>query len=583
MPNSSDFNRFSVNPVNIDISRSMFNMDHSVKFSCNVGDVIPFDVIEVLPGDTFEVDTTKVVRLQPLVAPIMDEVIMDVYYFFVPNRLVWNHWINFMGENTESSWAPTTEYNIPQIRIPNGGFVQGTIADYMGVPIKSGSQTTISALPFRAYALICDQWFRSEAVMDPVHVHVDDTTRLGVNTGDQVTDIELGGQPFVACKFFDYFTSALPSPQRGNPVAIPVVGQDIWSPVMSIDSANYPDYYIDPHPYKVGRPVFEGQSPIHFNRNVDGYHTDIAISSTGRKNLVGIAPDSAHQGDGYLSQTSTNSDFTVAQPIYLDNLFAFTQQANFNAVSINDLRTAFAIQKYLEKSARYGGRYIEHIKAFFNVDSPDARLQRSEYLGGSRLSLNINQVENQALNTDAPLGHVGGMSVSADSHSDFTKSFTEDGLLIGCAVLRYHHTYSQGLDRLWTRKTVYEFYNPVFANLGEQNIRKDELFLSNSASDNKSVFGYQERWAEYRYRPNRVAGEMRPTADNSLSMWHLADRYTEAPTLSPSWLREDKTMLDRALAVTSSVANQCICDFFIKMKATRAMPLYSIPGLVDHH
>ena len=581
MPNSKDFNRFSVNPVNIDISRSIFNMDHSIKFSCNVGEVIPFEVTEVLPGDTFEVDTTKVVRLQPLVAPIMDEVIMDVYWFFVPNRLVWNHWINFMGENTESAWTPQTEYNIPLIRIPTGGFNQGTIADYMGVPIKSGATTFISALPFRAYALVCDQWFRSEAIMNPVHVHTDDTTRAGVNTGDQVTDIELGGKPFIACKFFDYYTSALPSPQRGNPVEIPIITGSSYAPVVSVD----PSDIGTSHPQSAGRDVRDFHSPLKFStaKNNSGTYNDNFGAST-TQYLVGInnVENSANIGNAtWKSQASLTAYNDYG--LYPSNLYADMYFADFNSVTVNDLRTAFAIQKYLEKSARYGGRYIEHIKAFFNVDSPDARLQRSEYLGGSRISLNINQVENQSLNTDAPLGHVGGMSVTADSNSDFTKSFTEDGLLIGCAVLRYHHTYSQGLDRMWTRKSVYDFYNPVFANLGEQGIRKDELFLTNDSIANSSVFGYQEIWAEYRYRPNRVAGEMRPTADNSLAMWHLGDKYTSAPTLSPAWLREDKAMLDRALAVTSSVANQCICDFYINMKATRPMPLYSIPGLIDHH
>lgn len=573
MPNSKDFNRFSVNPVNIDISRSMFNMNHSVKFSGNVGDVIPFDVTEVLPGDTFEVDTTKVVRLQPLVAPIMDEVILDIYWFFVPNRLVWNHWVNFMGENTESAWSPTTEYNIPQIRIPENGFEQGTIADYMGVPIKCGYGTTVSALPFRAYALICDQWFRSEAVMDPVHVHIDDTTRTGVNTDNQVTDIELGGKPFIACKFFDYFTSALPTPQRGNPVSLPLIdGTQTYAPVVGIPP--YGSQYRQ-HPNADGQVKNGWTRPIHYST------VDESVMPNVYKGLDYESVLTTTSGGETMAGTSDS--VTTLDYAFADNLWTVLTPSTFSAINVNDLRTAFAIQKYLEKSARYGGRYIEHIKAFFNVDSPDARLQRSEYLGGSRLSLNINQVENQTLNDSAPLGHVGGMSVSADSNSDFTKSFTEDGLVIGCAVLRYHHTYSQGLDRMWTRKSLYDFYNPVFANLGEQSIRKDEIYLDSLSTQNESTFGYQERWAEYRYRPNRVAGEMRPTADNSLSMWHLGDNYSDVPTLSPDWLREDKTMLDRALAVTSDVANQCICDFYIQMKATRPMPLYSIPGLIDHH
>ena len=212
--NRNDTNRFSVNPTNLDISRSIFNRDHKMLFSGNVGDVIPFYCTEILPGDTISVTTSKVVRLQPLVTPIMDNLYLDTYYFFVPNRLVWSHWKEFMGENTSSAWVPSVEYTIPQITVPSGGFNVGTIADYLGVPPKTGAGKTISALPFRAYALIMNEWFRDENLMNPVHVHVDDTTRTGVNTDDQVSDIELGGKPFIAAKYHDYFTSCLPGAQK---------------------------------------------------------------------------------------------------------------------------------------------------------------------------------------------------------------------------------------------------------------------------------------------------------------------------------------------------------------------------------
>ena len=214
--NRNETNRFAVNPISLDISRSIFNRDHKVLFSGNVGDVIPFFISEVLPGDTFKVITSKVVRLQPLVTPIMDNLYLDTYYFFVPNRLVWSHWKEFMGENTSSAWVPSVSYTVPKITVPTGGFDVGTIADYLGVPPKKGAGKTVSALPFRAYALICDQWFRDENLMNPVHVHVDETTRTGVNSGDQVTDIELGGKPFIACKYFDYFTACLPGAQKQN-------------------------------------------------------------------------------------------------------------------------------------------------------------------------------------------------------------------------------------------------------------------------------------------------------------------------------------------------------------------------------
>ena len=250
MPNSSDFNHFMSNPIDIQIDRSLFNMDHSVKFSCNLGDCIPFEVIECLPGDTWTVDTSRVVRLQPLVTPIMDEIIQDVYYFFCPTRLVWNHWKQFCGENTSGPWAPSVSYSVPTLGAPEGGWNVGTIADYMGIPPKSSENLTVNALPFRAYALICDQWMRSESVMNPVNVSVGDSSPIGSNGSDQVTDIQLGGKPFVACKFFDYFTSALPSPQRGE--AVDVFPDNSYSPVVSL-SKKFKENNGISHPFDNGK------------------------------------------------------------------------------------------------------------------------------------------------------------------------------------------------------------------------------------------------------------------------------------------------------------------------------------------
>lgn len=580
MPNSSDFNRFETNPVNIDISRSMFNMDHSVKFSADVGQVIPFDCIEILPGDSLEIDTSKVIRLQPLVAPIMDEVICDVYWFFVPHRLVWSHWQEFMGENNDSAWAPSVEYNIPNLIAPTNTddnnrqyWKVGTIADYLGIPVGAPGKLQYNALPFRSYALICDQWFRSEAVMDPVHVHVDDTDRTGSNGSDQVTDIELGGAPFIACKFFDYFTSALPSPQRGNPVSIPLVE----SAILPLRFMNESDTNYSKLPYRFGA------NPVAYESKMEmGFRS---VSSGGAISGAIVKPSSKQfpivNTDGVVRGYSTNGDPASTVGL-INNGYVNLTRSDLNAVTINDLRTAFAVQKYLEKQARYGGRYQEFIKGFFGIDSPDARLQRTEYLGGSRISLNISQVPNQTDTSQnvAPIGSVAGMSVTADVNSDFTKSFTEHGYVIGCCVLRYHHSYQDQIHKMWLRETPYDFYVPVFANLGETPIRKSQLY---GYGNDNTVFGYNECWAEYRYLPSRICGEMRSIYSTPLDMWHLGDHYNSTPTLSPEWLREDKSNLDRCLAVTSNVSNQAIFDFFIKTKFVRAMPLYSIPGLIDHH
>ena len=561
--------RFSGNPTGVNISRSIINRDHSVKFSFNVGDVVPFMCDDILPGDTVTIDTSKVVRLQPLVAPIMDEVFLDTYYFFVPYRLLWNHWVNFMGENTASAWEPTVEYSVPQVEVPIGGYEAGTIADYMGVPIKVAGGQKISAMPFRAYALICDQWFRSENLMSPVNVNKDDSDIVGSNGSDQVIDIVKGGKPFIACKTFDYFTASLPEPQKGPDVTLPlgsVAPLDGLAPVVAGDvhintgDSAYPISFRPLSEQNVAQ-NYQTASGNLYSRKDDGI---VRIAT----NFTGTAAGSVTPDNLYASLTGLNADLSLA-----------------TGSTVNELRQAFAIQKYYERLARGGSRYIEMIKAFYGVTSPDARLQRAEYLGGNRIYLDVEQVAQQSSTKDqpTPAGSVFGLSVTGDTNSDFTKSFTEHGLLIGVCVARYHHTYQQGLERMWFRKKLFDFYNPTFANLGEVPIFKKEIYFSDDAAVNNEVFGYQEAWADYRYKPNRVAGEMRSAYITPLDSWHLADNYATVPSLSADWIREDKTMLDRALAVTSQVSNQLIADFYIKADYARPMPVYSIPGLIDHN
>ena len=559
--------RFAGNPTGVNISRSIISRDHSVKFSFNVGDVVPFMCDDILPGDTVTIDTSKVVRLQPMVAPIMDEVFLDTYYFFVPYRLLWNHWINFMGENTASAWEPNVEYSVPQCEIPTGGYDAGTIADYLGVPIKVAGGQKISAMPFRAYALICDQWFRSENLMTPVNVNKDDSDIVGSNGGDQVTDIVKGGKPFIACKTFDYFTASLPEPQKGPDVTLPLGSIAPLSGQAPVSAGN------DSHLGATGN--YMKYSLLNTQGNVINFperSTNLFVTPFGN-----VKASDATIGNelGYVTPNNLYAS--------LDGLNADLSQAT--ASTVNELRQAFAIQKYYERLARGGSRYIEMIKAFYGVTSPDARLQRAEYLGGNRIYLDVEQVAQQSSTKDqpTPAGSVFGLSVTGDTNSDFTKSFTEHGLLIGVCVARYHHTYQQGLERMWFRKKLFDFYNPTFANLGEVPILKKEIYFTDNAEQNESVFGYQEAWADYRYKPNRVAGEMRSAYTTPLDSWHLADNYSTVPSLSADWIREDKTMLDRALAVTSQVSNQLIADFYIKADYARPMPVYSIPGLIDHN
>lgn len=551
--NRNTESHFSLSP-HVDISRSRFDRSASLKTSFNAGDVVPFFLEEVLPGDTFSVDTSKVVRMQTLLTPMMDNVYLDTYYFFVPNRLVWDHWKEFCGENTESAWIPQTEYTMPQITSPAGqGWSVGTLADYFGIPTGVAG-LSVSALPFRAYALIINEWFRDQNLQDPLVVPTDDSTVAGVNTGTFVTDVAKGGKPFIAAKYHDYFTSALPAPQKGPDVTIPVAHAGSY-PVVALKN-------VDNNSLNTGPLIF---GDFNANGGVTVPRTYSSLNSPSAQADTSLVWSQPYNG---------------AVP---SNLMAVAD-GNAAAATINQLRLAFQIQKFYERQARGGSRYTEVVRSFFGVTSPDARLQRPEYLGGNRVPININQIVQQSgtESSGTPQGTVVGQSLTTDKHSDFTKSFTEHGLIIGVLVARYDHTYQQGLNRLWSRKDKFDFYWPVFANIGEQAIKNKEIFAQGTDKDNE-VFGYQEAWAEYRYKPNMVTGEMRSAYAQSLDVWHLADDYSTLPSLSDSWIREDKANIDRVLAVTSAVSNQFFADIYVKNYCTRPMPMYSVPGLIDHH
>lgn len=541
-----------------DISRSRFDRSSSLKTSFNVGDVIPFYIDEVLPGDTFNVKTSKVVRMQSLITPVMDNIYLDTYFFFVPNRLVWNHWKEFNGENTQSAWLPSVEYEVPQLESPDGGWNVGTLADYFGLP-TGVNNLSVSALPFRAYGLIMNEWFRDENLSDPLNIPVDDATVTGVNTGDYITDVVKGGLPFKAAKYHDYFTSCLPAPQKGPDVTIPVSS-----------GANYPVMSLADQAWT---PTVDSPSMIIYG------------TKSGSSDRIGYGTNSTlNSGFSFLGEQYPSNVPKVGSnydnvPV---NLWA-VNDGSVSAATINQLRMAFQIQKLYEKDARGGTRYIEILKAHFGVTSPDARLQRPEYLGGNRIPININQVVQQSQTTDqSPQGNPVGLSLTTDTHSDFTKSFVEHGFVIGLMVARYDHTYQQGIERFWSRKDRFDYYWPVFANIGEQAVLNKEIYAQGTEVDNE-VFGYQEAWADYRYKPNRVTGEMRSQYAQSLDVWHLADDYSSLPSLSDSWIREDPANVNRVLAVSEQNANQLFADIYIQNRSTRPMPMYSIPGLIDHH
>lgn len=551
------------------IQRSVFDRSSSHKFTFNVGELIPFYVDEVLPGSTHQIRTSKMVRLQTPATPFMDDLYLDTYYFFVPNRLIWDKWKEFQGENNTSKWIPDADYHIPSIQLPTVQdktvlFPVGSIADYMGLPAGNKTGTTslpdaggttlnfapieyknlnmviFNALPFRAYSLICNDWFRDQNLSDPLFV----PTGSGISTaiydysGAPVAEQSfknhevlkrqaLGGRPYQVCKYHDYFTSALPSPLKGADVKVPVKATASSSDFTVKDKASGTDYYI-------------------FRDSTGALVTSSTVSMTG--------------------QVSINSVLTE-------------QNAG---ISINDLRLAFATQAQYERDARGGTRYTEILRSNFGVISPDASLQRSQYLGGNHFRINVNQVVQQnGGSTDSFLGDVAAFSATADTNGDFIQSFTEHGFIIGVCCARYNHSYQQGCERMWFRYNRFDYYMPAFANIGEQGIYYGEIYLDPSSDTHiapNSIFGYQEAWSEYRMKPNRVSGEMRSQCVNTLDYWHLADNYASPPYLSDGWIREDPNNVDRVLTVKHTVSNQIFADFYIDNKTTQPIPMYSIPA-----
>nr|WNN13295.1 MAG: major capsid protein [Microviridae sp.] len=558
---------FAINPT-INIKRSTFNRKFGIKTSFNAGLLIPLDWDEVLPGDTFSVDMSEVIRMSTPLYPIMDEIYLDTYFFFVPNRLLWKHWKEFNGENTTSKWEQETEYEVPQITAPTGGWAKGTIMDYLGIPTNKAN-LSVNHLPVRAYALTWNEWFRDQNLQDPAYISFEDATTAGSNGDNYVTDAIKGGKPLPVNKYHDYFTSALPEPQKGPDTLLPigktapVIGDGTALGIINnINAENQQE----PNVKYVMVPKLEKDNPT-----MDFLTTG---KITGNPQLGGLEPNTN-------SRLGYNYAIGVTRIPEKSGLIADLQSAT--AININQLRQAFQIQKAFEKDARGGTRYTEIIYSHFGVTSPDSRQQRPEYLGGARVPININQVvQTSSTDSTSPQGNTAAYSLTGYKGNGFTKSFTEHGIVLTLVAIRTTHTYQQGIEKKWSRQRRFDYYWPVFANIGEQPILNKEIYAQGTAVDNEA-FGYQEAWAEYRYKPNRVSGAMRSNATQSLDAWHLADNYDKLPTLGDEWIRETTANIDRTLAVQSSQEDQFFGDFYFVNKTTRAMPLYSIPGLVDHH
>lgn len=571
--NRESNSRFAYNPTNISINRSTFDRSSQHKTTFNAGKLVPIYVDEVLPGDTFSIDVGMVVRQATPIFPVMDNAQLDMYFFFVPMRIVWEHTKEFFGENTTTQWEQKIEYNIPQITSPENGWNEGTVADYFGIPTKVAFSLTgtepINHLPFRAYCMIWNEFFRDQNLQDPVLIDKGDSVTQGSNIvtpgADSYQQAALGGGNLLpVCKFFDYFTGALPAPQKGPAVLLPLGAQ---APVITGED--------------ITANVLNPTPPMR-------WHLNSPVPS-GLKVVTGGMSDSSPNMNAKITAYTISgvSDISAISSMRPSNLYA--DLTNATAATINELRMAFQLQKLYERDARGGTRYREIILSHFGVTSPDARQQVPEYLGGFRVPVNIDQVvQTSATDTTSPQGNVAAFSRTSTSRNGFSKSFTEHGYILGLTCIRNENTYQQGLEKMWTRTGRFNFYWPALANIGEQPIYNYEIYAQgdlNSMEDNE-VFGYQEAWAEYRYKPSRVSGAMRSNAETgSLDAWHYADNYTKLPTLSDEWIQANQENIGRTLAVQESTGNdeQFIADFYFKCSCTRPMPVYSIPGLIDHN
>lgn len=547
--------------------RNVFDLSHKHFTDMNAGDLNPIYVQEVYPGDDFKIESAFISRVtSALLRPVMDNAYLDQMFFFVPSRLVYDKFRNVMGES-EGAWAPSKMYKVPTLRdiaLKSGRDIvitSGTVLDKIGLPVAEGGGSIftnvgetpdISLLPVRAFALIYNDWFRDENVEQPMLIHKGDfSLSEAPNNNDWSPSNYTGKMPKVN-KFHDYFTSALPAPQKGNPVSLPLGDS---APVVLSDSEYKPRVVVSKAESVDG---LDGEGIV--LRNVSGGEYDLGTGTADSLHLLGTVDTVGSLAADLSSATAGN---------------------------INDFRTLTQLQRMLERDARGGTRYIEFIRSAFGVDSGDYRLQRPEFLGGRRTPLQVQQVPQTTgagvVTEGESLGSLGAYSLSFGT-SSARKGFTEHGYIIGVACIRQKHTYQQGIEKFFLRSERTDFYDPVFQNLGEQPIFESEIYQAKGVQ-RTAIFGYQEAWADLRQRPNRVSGALRSSSGSGLDIWHYADNFGSAPVLNKAFLSETESNINRSLAVphTDTKTPQFILEFDFKVSATRVLPKYSVPGLLDHN
>lgn len=541
---------FSRTP-SVDMPRSAFRRDRTYKTAFNAGLLVPVFCDEVLPGDTWRLNLSAFARLATPVVPFMDNLYMDIHFFFVPCRLLWSHWEHFNG--FQESPGDSTDYLLPQlVQSPTNGWQVGSLHDYLGLPVNVG-KLKVNALPFRAYNLVWNEYYRDENYQDSVEVPKDDGPDPATYT-DGDGHVQQMYKLLPRGKRKDYFTSCLPSPQKGPGVEIPLGG-------------NAPVEYITPTSSSDVEPFNLYSS----TGDVPSQNRLLAMQggSSALKSAI-----SATIG----STTGAASASTFGAAYYVPKLVARLDQTN--AVTINTMRQAFQLQRLFERDNLGGTRYFETLVAHFRVRSPDARLQRPEYLGGGTLPIQVHTVTQTSATDDvSPQGNLAAVGVAGSASAvRWSKSFVEHGYVLGLASVRADLTYQQGIDRMWSRRTRFDFYWPALAHLGEQAVLNKEIYADGS-DDDDVVFGYQERWAEYRYGISKITGILRSGVTGSLDVWHLGQYFDNRPTLSAQFVQEDPP-ISRVVAVQDEP--QLIYDSLVSLQCIRPMPVYSVPGLIDH-